>query len=270
MKLKSSAILISIVLAIIISGAVTATSYLVLMNKDNSSKISLSQVAYYNAYSAIQDGVGKYGKELSENTLRENINSKQAKSGETQEYQIYTTENININNISLGQTVDDSKIGPAEETSPKMFSGEEITYFVKKDQEVDFYWSKLKKSDSETDGNFTLKFLLKSKEREILNENISLNNGFHKNIKGCEDDEFCTLVIRLEDQSRARSADGLFVNYAINPRNNYGNLTNFSIVSVGQVKTKNGVIEKKLIARYDLISKKLINIMEYDCPDCNK
>lgn len=273
MRLKSSAMLIAIVLAILISGAVTAVSYFVLVNRDNTARLALSNIAYYNAYSAVQDALKSYGRTIERQVIYDNLGKRHPSSVESDIAQINTNYYLSINPISLGKTQDGSSLGPADGESPTLLLNDQLVYFVAPDQEVDFYWSKLKKGGSEIDEDVQISFELTDKAGQLSGEKVSLKDGFHKNIKGCNGlkDDFCELRVSIEAASAKNKLTEGYVNYAINPNANYGNLTNFSIISIGQVKLKTGeLVERKLVARFDLISKRLINIMEYDCQDCDK
>lgn len=268
MKLRSSAMLIAIVLAILISGAVTASSYLVLINKSTADNLASSNIAYYDAYGSMQNALKTYGRVIDKQRIIDNLGKLSSRSRSSNALTIDTTNYLNINQVSLGKTKDNSRLGPADESSPKLSRSDQITYYVQPYQENEFFWSKLMISGAVVESDAQISFELVGKDGQISVDRVSINDSFHKIIKGCsgQKNDICELKIGVESES----ADA-YINYAINPNEDYGNLTNYSIISTAQVRVgTTQIAEKKLIARFDLISKNLINIMEYECKNCDK
>lgn len=273
MKLKSSAMLIAIVLAILISGAVTAVSRLVLINKNTASRLVLSKIAYYNAYGAMQEGLKSYGKVIDSQKFVDNLGRKNSNSRTSENLEIDTEYYLSINQVSIGKTKDGSGLGPASEDSPRLADSQKLTYFMKPDQEIEFFWSKLKRGDAESAEEAQISFELVGHDGRALREIVPTRGSFHKNITGCtgEKNDFCELRINIKPATSKGVAGQSYINYSINPNDNYGNMTNFSMISIGRAQAGDGlIVEKKLIARFDLISKNLINIMEYDRKNSEK
>lgn len=273
MKLKSSAMLIAIVLAILISGAVTTISYFVVANKLNADLLLMQKKAYYSAYGLLERALGETGREIDYDKIVALSGRRYSESSESRDSMQVTDAYLKINPISIGETQGGSKVGPAGDLSPKLFGGINLVYYINANDEVDFFWSRLKANNKDNEFVAKIQFELKKNSEVIFDETFGTDGQYHKNLKGCsgKSGEFCVLTIRLESESRTRLNKEDYVNFAINPSSNYGNSTNVSLVATSKITPHDGLeVEKKLIARFSIIDGKLINIMGYDCDKCEK
>ncbi|PIT97564.1 hypothetical protein COT77_00845 [Candidatus Berkelbacteria bacterium CG10_big_fil_rev_8_21_14_0_10_41_12] len=290
MKMKSSAMLIALMIGIIISGAVATISTLISINVKSAGQIRDGKSAYYAAYSGIQEGVLMYQYAVSQNklnallsqnnlfTITRDINPNDPRDPSFE-------AKIEINPLSIGLVPDGAMdSGPAQE-GPKLNIDDSLDLILETGQYARFYWSDpMKKNgtglaDYQTIINYQMFNDSANGEQQIMQQRIITQrqidepSQYYVNIGPCSNGtNFCRLRITARIKPRNSSVfdyvdkfngqgqgAGNFIYYAINPGNDNNSDYNLAITSIG----KAGLAQRKLIAKFNTITGKYVSLFDY-------